>query len=328
MKRRAPKKPFVVGVDLGGTKILTAVFDERHRILAREKKSTRPELGAHAVVQRVAECINEALAAAAIPHTAVAGVGVGVPGMVDAGRGLVRVAPNLHWIDFPFARLLSKRVHIPVRLANDVQAGTLAVQQLGAGRRLHDFACMFIGTGIGGGIVIHGEQYRGAAGMGGEIGHMVVMPHDGPRCGCGNHGCLEAVASRSAIVRRIVKGIEGGRKSVVKDLCDGDLSRIRSRILAEAYRKHDKLVVETINDACEYIGFGAANLINVLNPQAVILGGGLIEALGHKMLPRISKAAHAHVIGASDERVRILDSGLGDEAGILGGALVARMSIQ
>jgi glucokinase len=315
----------VVGVDLGGTKILAAVFDDQHRILAREKKGTRAELGPQAVIERAAECVSEALAAAALPHTAVAAVGVGVPGMIDTRRGTVLVAPNLHWRNVPFAKLLSKRLHIPVAVVNDVQAGTMAVQRFGAGRKLQDFVCMFIGTGIGGGLVLRGEQYRGAGGMGGEIGHMVVVAYLGPKCGCGNYGCLEAVASRSAIVRRIIKAMDDGQKSIIRTLCDGDTSRIRSRILAEAYRQDDKLVREIINDASHYIGIGAANLINILNPQAVILGGGLIEALGKRMLPRIMKAAFAHTIAASDERVNILDSGLGDDAGILGGALAARM---
>jgi glucokinase len=325
VKRRSSSKRFVVGVDLGGTKILAAVFDDQHRLLAREKKSTRAELGPQAVVDRAAECVNEALAAAALPHTAVAAVGVGVPGMIDTRRGIVLVAPNLHWRKFPFAKSLSKRLHIPVAVVNDVQAGTMAVQRFGAGRKLQDFVCMFIGTGIGGGLVMRGEQYRGAGGMGGEIGHMVVVAYLGPKCGCGNYGCLEAVASRSAIVRRIIKAMDDGQKSIIRTLCDGDTSRIRSRILAEAYRQDDKLVREIVNDASHYIGIGAANLINILNPQAVILGGGLIEALGTRMLPRITKAAFAHTIAASDERVKILDSGLGDDAGILGGALAARM---
>jgi glucokinase len=335
MKRRAnssrtqrvkphTSKRFVVGVDLGGTKILAAVFDDRHRILSREKKATRPELGPQDVTERAAECVNEALAAAALPHTAVAAVGVGVPGMVDTRRGVVRVAPNLHWRDFSFAKVLSKRLLIPVAVINDVQAGTMAVQQFGAGRGLQDFACMFIGTGIGGGLVLRGELYRGTGGMGGEIGHMVVVANFGPKCGCGNRGCLEAVASRSAIVRRVAKAMEAGQKSIVRELCDDDPTLIRSRILAEAYRREDKLVREVIHDACHYIGIGAATLINVLNPQAVILGGGLIEALGNRMLPRITKAAFAHTIAPSDERVNILDSGLGDDAGILGGALAAR----
>lgn len=324
VKRRASSKRFVVGVDLGGTKILAAVFDEKHRLVSREKKATRAELGPHALVERAADCVHEALAAAALPHTAVSAVGVGVPGMIDARRGVVLVAPNLHWRDVPFAKLLRKRLDIPVAVVNDVEAGTMAVQQFGAGRGIQDFVCMFIGTGIGGGLVIRGKQYRGAGGMGGEIGHMVVVAYFGPKCGCGNRGCLEAVASRSAIVRRIVKAMEDGQKSIVRSLCDGDISLIRSRILAEAYRQDDKLVREIINDASHYIGVGAANLINVLNPQAVILGGGLIEALGDRMLPRIRKAAFAHTIAASDERVKILDSGLRDDAGILGGALAAR----
>ena len=328
MKRHSSSKRFVVGVDLGGAKILAAVFDDQHRLVAREKKGTRPDLGPEAVVERTAECVNEALAAAALPHTAVAAVGVGVPGLIDTRRGVVLVAPNLHWRDVPFAKSLSKRLHIPVTVVNDVQAGTMAVQQFGAGRGLKDFACMFIGTGIGGGLVFRGEQYRGAGGMGGEIGHMVVVAHFGPKCGCGNRGCLETVASRSAIVRRIIKAMDDGQKSIVRTLCDGDTSRIRSRILAEAYRQEDKLVREVIHDACHYIGIGAANLINVLNPQAVILGGGLIEALGSRMLPRITKAAFAHTIAASDERVKILDSGLGDDAGILGGGLAARALVK
>ena len=153
---------------------------------------------------------------------------------------------------------------------------------------------------------------------------MAVIPVDGPKCGCGNRGCLEAVVSRSAIVRRIVREIKDGRKSVVKQLCDGDLTRIRSRILSTAYRQGDGLVREVIHEVCEYTGIGAAILINALNPQAVILGGGVIEALGDRMLPRITKSAWAHVIAPSRERIRIKDTGLGDDAGILGAALAAR----
>jgi|ERR1051326_4077721 glucokinase len=324
MKRNPSRKTFVVGVDLGGTKILTAVFDEKNRPLAREKRGTRSELGPAGVIERVAECVNEVLASAAIPHAAVAALGVGVPGPIERDASTVRIAPNLGWRNVPVGQLLAKRLHIPVTVINDVQAGTVAVKELGAGRRLKHFVCMFIGTGIGGGVVLNGQLYRGMGGMAGEIGHMVVVPQGGPKCGCGNRGCLEAVASRGAIVRRVVSAMEKGRKSAVHELCDGDTSRIRSRILAEAYRDGDKLVHEVIHDACEYIGIGAANLINVLNPQAVILGGGLFEALGDKMLPRIAKSARSHVIGATTGRVNILDSGLGDDAGILGAALAAR----
>lgn len=323
MKRPATQR-YVVGVDLGGTKILAAVFDRRGRMLSREKKSTRPEAGPAGVIERLADCVSEALAAAAVPHAAVAAVGVGVPGLITGGGAIVQMATNLHWQNVPAARLLQRRLHIPVTLINDVQAGTLAVQRFGAGRRWRNFVCLFIGTGIGGGLVFDGELYRGTAGAAGEIGHMVVVAQDGPRCGCGNRGCLEAVASRSAIVRRIAAAIEKGRATVVTELCDGETQRIRSRILAEAYREGDKLVRTVVHDACDHLGIGAANLINILNPQAVILGGGLIEALGPVMLPRIARAAMAHTISASAERVRILDSGLGDDAGVLGAALAAQ----
>lgn len=320
--RRRPK--YFLGVDLGGTKILAAVFDERGKMLAREKKATKPELGNSVVFDRVEECIHEALATAALPHTEIAALGIGVPGLIDTKGEVVRVAPNLHWSNIPLARLLRNRLDIPVTLVNDVQAGTLAVGEYGTGRGLKHFACMFVGTGLGGGIVINGALYRGSTGMAGEVGHMVVLPDNGPKCGCGNRGCLEAVASRSAIVRRIVKEIQAGRKSAVPELCDGDLRRIRSRILSSAYRDGDELVREVIHDACHFLGIGAANLINALNPQAIILGGGVIEALGDRMLPRITKAAWAHVIAPSAERITIQDTGLGDDAGILGAALTAR----
>jgi len=326
MKRHARAQQYLVGVDVGGTKILAGVFDRQLRLLAREKKSTKPFLGAAGVTDRIADCINEALAAAAVPHAAVAGLGVGVPGLIDPRGQVVQVAPNLHWHNVPLAHLLSRRLQMPVALVNDVQAGAVAVQAAGTGRKFKHFVCMFIGTGIGGGLVLNGTLYRGAAGLAGEVGHMTVIPQDGPRCGCGNRGCLEAVASRSAIVRRIASEIDRGRKSVVTDLCDGDVSRIRSRIIAEAYREGDKLVRRVIDDACEYLGIGVANLVNVLNPEAVIFGGGLMEALGDRMLPRITRAAAAHVVAAGPGRVRILDSSLGDDAGILGAALTARAS--
>ena len=318
------RRTYYAGVDLGGTQILAAVFDERGRQVSREKKSTKSDLGEAVVLQRVEECIHEALAAAALPHTAIAALGIGVPGLVDTNGEIVRVAPNLGWQNVPLARLLSKRLDIPVTVVNDVQAGTLGVGEYGAGRGLKSFVCMFLGTGLGGGIVIDGQLYRGSTGMAGEVGHMAVIPVDGPKCGCGNRGCLEAVVSRSAIVRRIVREIKDGRKSVVKQLCDGDLTRIRSRILSTAYRQGDGLVREVIHEVCEYTGIGAAILINALNPQAVILGGGVIEALGDRMLPRITKSAWAHVIAPSRERIRIKDTGLGDDAGILGAALAAR----
>ena len=326
MKPARRQRRYFVGVDLGGTKILAAVFDDAGKMLSREKKATKPELGPTGVIDRVEECIHETLAAAALPHTAVAALGIGVPGPIDAKGEVVRVAPNLHWNNVPLARLLNKRLDIPVTVVNDVQAGTLAVGEYGTGRGLQNFVCMFIGTGLGGGIVLNGQLYRGSTGMAGEVGHMTVIPEDGPKCGCGNRGCLEAVASRSAIVRRIVHEIENGRKSIVKQLCDGDLTRIRSRILSTAYRQGDELVREVIHDVCHYTGIGAAILINAFNPQAVILGGGVIEALGDRMLPRITKSAWAHVIAPSPERIRIKDTGLGDDAGILGAALAARRS--
>lgn len=323
VRRKTFPRNLVVGVDLGGTKILSAVFDPQMRILAREKKSTKAQVGPEGVVSRIAECVQESLAVAAVPHSAIKAVGIGVPGLVDAAKGMVRIAPNLGWHNFPLAKKLTHKLAIPVTLVNDVQGGTMAVNMAGAGRKRNDFVCMFIGTGIGGGLVINGQLYRAPGGMAGEIGHMVVVASGGPKCGCGNRGCLEAVASRTAIVRRVVAEMESGGKSVVRDLCDGDAKRIRSRILAQAYREGDDLVREAVHEACHYIGLGAANLINILNPEAVILGGGLIEALGPRMLPRIEKAARAHVISPTADRVRILDSGLGDDAGIIGAAIAA-----
>jgi glucokinase len=250
-----------------------------------------------------------------------------VPGVVDPDTGRVVVTPNMSLTGVAIGAHLEGRFHVPVAIGNDGNLGTLGETWLGSARKADSALGIWVGTGIGAGFVQKGRLWRGARESACEIGH-IVMQIGGPKCGCGNHGCLEAVASRSAIVRRIVTEIEEGRKSLVTELCDGDLRRIRSRILAKAYHDGDKLVREVIHDACDHIGHGAANLINMLNPQAVILGGGVIEALGPVMLPRIRRAAWRHVIGATDERVNIVDSGLGDDAGILGSALAARQMVK
>ncbi len=317
-------KPFVVGVDLGATKILASVFDAKHRIVGQKKRNTRAEEGAKIVIERVAGCIQEALAFARISLSQVHSIGIGIPGTVDARRGFVHQAPNLKWKNIPFSKEFRRHLKAKVTLMNDVQAGTLAVQKIGAGRPFQSFGCIFIGTGIGGGLVLDNKLYRGAGGLAGEIGHTIVMAKDGPKCSCGNHGCLESLASRRTIAQRIASAAAKGRKTILQYGFSNDFSQVRSRDLAEAYRSGDKLVVEIINDACEAIGVGAANLINLLNVEAVILGGGMIEALGDKMLPRIAKSARAHALKANAQNVHIIDTGLGDMAGVLGAGLAAR----
>lgn len=313
-----------VGVDLGGTKILTGVFDEQLRLLGTAKLSTRAERGVEGVVERIVRCVREALEAAGKSAGDVAAIGVGAPGAVDARRGTVRFAPNLPgWRNIPLGRRLSRALQRPVVIGNDANVCALGVYEVELRARPQHVVGVFVGTGIGGGLILQGQLYEGSSHTAGEIGHMIVEVN-GPKCGCGNRGCWEAVASRTAIFRRIHEAVEGGEKTVLTEWLGEDLEDLRSNDLRKAWKREDKLVRRILVQAADYLGIGVANLINLLNPEVVVLGGGLMQALGHELLPRIQRTAREHAMPGSCPRLRIVISRLGDDAGITGAAVLAR----
>ncbi len=317
------KPDHFIGVDIGGTKIMAGVFDSKLRLVGCTKFSTKAQRGPDEVMERVARCVRDAVDECDLTFKHVRGVGVGAPGVVDAESGRVISAPNLDWKDVPLQKELQKRVELPVFVGNDCNLATLAVHVHELQGRPRHLLGIFLGTGIGGGLVIGGELYSGFSHAAGELGHMILQT-GGPKCACGNEGCFEALASRTAILRRINAALKEGGKTVLTEMLGDDLKDFRSRDLRRALRRGDKLIEGIVKEAAEYTGLAVANLINLFNPEIIALGGGVIEALEEEMMPVITRIAREHAMPGTLMGTSIIASKLGDHAGIVGGAVLAR----
>lgn len=310
-----------LGIDLGGTKILAAVVDANGQIVGMAKKKTKGELGPDGVIKRIVDTATEALSTAKVSLKSVTGAGVGAPGPIDYETGIVYSAPNLPgWDEIPLGPRLKKEFGVPVRVDNDVNIGTLGEFTQGAGRGCQNMIGVFVGTGIGGGVIINGQLYRGFRYAAGEVGHMVVIPN-GPLCGCGRQGCVEAVASRTAIEKAVRAGLAEGRSNLIAELLAAENDRFTSSIIEQAMTAEDPLMLEVIGNAQFYLGLLVGNLVNALDPEVVVFGGGVVEALGDRFLQPIRDTARAHFIQQRWlEKVKIVPAALGDNAGVLGGA--------
>ncbi len=322
---------FGLGIDFGGTKLLAAVVDlSTGKVLGAAKKKSRAADGPDELMGRLYEVGDAALKEARVPHgdPRLVGVGVGIAGQVDAVRGVLLGTPNLSQasVELPMAARLTEHFGVPAALRNDVQIAALGEARFGAGAGAADFLCVFVGTGVGGAIVRDGHLVPGATGTAGEIGHLVVAA-DGRLCGCGGRGHLEAYASRTAITRALLGELKRGRPSGLRDLLPATTedapggTAIRSGILAKAIAARDPLVTETILDAARYLGYGLASAVNLLNPQRVILGGGVIEAVD-LLFETARDRARREALPVPGAAVEIVRAGLGDNAGVVGAALL------
>ncbi len=312
------------GIDLGGTKIQTVLVDADSRVLGQARHPTPTSGGPADVATAMAAALREAAEAAGIEPSALNGVGVGSPGAIDADAGTVSGARNLPgWAgSFPLADVLGEQLGTPVSLGNDVQVATDAEVALGAGRGYRSLLGVFWGTGVGGGIVLEGKPWLGR-GAAGEIGHMVIK-RDGRRCPCGRRGCVEAYAGRAAMEARArEKHDEGQKTDLFKLMEHHGRTRLTSGIWARALEHEDKLAVELIDEAVEALGAGIASAVNLLDCEAVVIGGGLGVRFGEPYVKRIAEAMHPHLF--VDERppdVKL--AALGDLGGAIGAALLAR----
>lgn len=310
-----------MGIDLGGTKILAAVVDGNGAIVGMAKKKTKAELGPDAVVKRIVDTATDAVTAAKTSMKSIVGVGIGAPAPVDYETGVVYSAPNLPgWDEIPLGARLQAEFGVPVLVDNDVNLGTLGEWSRGAGRGCLHMVGIFVGTGVGGGIVIDGKLHRGKRYAAGEVGHMIVQP-DGPLCSCGRRGCLEAFASRTAIERVVRASLAEGRLSILTDLLAAEKDRLTSGVIKQALQAGDSLMLEAVGQAQFYLGLLAANLVNALDPEMLVFGGGVVEALGDAFLQPIRETALAYYLqqrGA--DQISIVPAQLGDHAGVLGGA--------
>ncbi len=319
------KATHLVGVDLGGTKILAGVFDPGFECLARIKISTKPERGPEGVIERIARCVRDVVDESDLSMKQIRGIGVGAPGAVNTEEGRVIFAPNLSWKDVPLKKALEKELETPVFLENDCKLHTLGVFDVELKGKVKQLIGIFLGTGIGAGVMIDGKLYRGFNGSAGEVGHMVIDV-DGPECGCGNRGCFEALASRRAIFRTIQSAVKEGQETLLTDMLGKDLADLRSGDIRKAIRRGDRFVEKVIEQAAEYTGIAVGNLINLFNPEVIVLGGGIIEQLEHEMLPIIEKTAKKHALPGTARGIEIMATRLGDDAGITGGAVLALRS--
>jgi glucokinase len=317
------KTEHVVGVDLGGTKILAGVFRPSLECAGLAKVSTKAQRGPDAVIDRITRCVRDAIDEADLDSSQVRGVGIGAPGAVDGDSGDVIFAPNLDWRDVPLKKRLEKEIGIPVFVGNDCTVAMQGIYVAELKSKPQHVVGIFVGTGIGGGIIINGKPYHGWNHTAGELGHM-VLEVDGPKCGCGNKGCFEALASRSAIFQRIKSGVKNGQKTVLTEMLGDDLQDLRSGDLRKAIRRGDKFVDKIIEEAAEYTGIAVGNLLNIFNPEMVVLGGGVIEALADEMMSIIVETARDYAMPGTAKGVEIVASTLGDHACITGAAVLAR----
>src|SRR3989440_2841533 len=318
------QKAYALGIDLGGTKTLAAVIDITNgEVVASARKRTRAERGQDFVGQRTIELAQAALGEANLPlNTAIVAVGVGAAGQIDRKAGVVVDAPNLGVKDMDLGALLGKQFGKSVAVGNDVEVAALGEYIYGSGQGYRTFVCVFVGTGIGSGIVQNGRMYTGLTGTAGEVGHMTVDA-GGRICGCGSRGCLEAYASRTAITKAILAEIHHGRSSILAEDAQHQLKEgetiIRSGLLASAIEHNDALVIEIVTEAADYLGYGLASIMNFYNPEAIILGGGVIEAID-LLFERAVHRARITALSASAQKTKILRARLGDFSGVVGAA--------
>lgn len=323
MAEASPKQLYV-GVDLGGTKILAGVFTPQLKLLATAKTSTKADRGPKAVIERISRVIMDAVDEADQDVKLIKAIGIGAPGSINSEEGRVIFSPNMPgWEDVALKKELEKHLGIPVFLENDCNACTLGVYVAELGSKPRHMVGIFLGTGIGAGIILDGKLFSGFNRTAGEIGHM-VLEVGGPKCGCGNKGCFEALASRSAIFRRIQSAVKDGEKTMLVDMLGEGLDDLRSGDLRKALRKGDKLVEKVIEDAAEYTGIAVGNIINLINPEYIVLGGGVIDALEDDMMSIIIETAKDYAMAGTAKGVEIMASRLGDHAGITGAAALAR----
>ena len=308
------------GIDLGGTKIYSIVASAEGEVRGENERPTMVELGVQKCIERMVDSLREAASQAGVELSGLARVAVAAPGPIDLIDGVITAAPNLGWSNVPLRKLLSEKVGVPVLLENDANAAALGEFEYGAGRQYETLIYVTISTGIGGGFVFEGKIFSGASGAAGEIGHLTVEP-DGPRCFCGSRGCLEMVASGTAIGRTGTLVVEEGRSEELAKRADSE-GRVTAEDVADAGRAGDSLANEILDEAARYIGIGLGSLINLINPEAIVVGGG-VSKIGHRFLDPVIAEAKRRSFPQSFGDCTIKFAELEERVGALGAVAVA-----
>ena len=321
------KETYWIGLDLGGTKMLCAVFNRKFEILGSRKRKTKAYEGLETTIERIGATVEDAIADAGIKPGQVAGMGIGSAGMLDLNKGIILHSFNLGWSDVPITKTLEKRFGFSVVLINDVDASIYGEYHKGAAAGARCALGVFPGTGIGGGCVHTGELLTGEKHSAVEIGHM-LLEHDGPLCGCGLFGCREASASRLAIASQAAAAAYRGESPFLLENGGTDLKNIRSGLLAQAIDGGDKIVGKIVKHAAYILGKSIGAVINVLTPDIVVLGGGLVEALPELYLKEVHSGAMKTVMPPYKDQFEVKVSSLGDDSAITGAATWAQHTLE
>lgn len=315
----------VIGFDLGGTKMLACLLDEKLTILERSKTKVGDTSKSEAVFGRVVDCIQSLLKSSKVPKDSIEGVGIAIPGPIDLKSGYVLETPNLGFKQFPLRDRLADELKLPVVLENDVNAGLFGEFDLGVAKGLTNVIGLFPGTGIGGAIIIDGKLYRGATGGAGEIGHMIVQI-DGRLCGCGQYGCLEALASKTALAKDAAGLAVNGGSPTIARLAGGDISKMKSSVFGKALNAKEPQVERLVERAAWMLGIGMANCVNIFNPEAIVLGGGLVARFGDEYIKIATKSMQEHAMPFLAKDVKVLRAKLGDDAAAIGAGALFRLT--
>jgi len=316
------EKKYSIGVDLGGTNIISAIVNYRGEIVNRLKVPTLSERGKEATIKRIIETIHKNIVQStmAFDDIDIIGIGIGAPSPFDIKKGIINFASNLPgWKDVPLKKILENEFNIKVVLENDANAAAWGERCFGVGQGVNNLVCFTLGTGIGGGIIIDGKIYHGNNHGAAELGHMTVNK-DGPRCNCGNHGCLEAYSSATGIKNRVINRIKEEKKSEFSNFDEDKLFKsLRLKSIFEVARKGDRLTSDIVEDAILYLGIAIANITNILNPEMVILVGGITNE-GNKLLIPLRKEVKKRAFYSNYKSLKIVIGKLAGNAGVLGAA--------
>ncbi|NMA63813.1 MAG: ROK family protein [Syntrophomonadaceae bacterium] len=308
---------WMAGIDLGGTKILTGLADADGRLVAEVEVATCAEQGSAAVVGRMAETVKQLLEQVGAEEEELAGMVAASPGPLNPVTGVVYYPPNLGWCEFPLREALADIFPVPIEIENDASLAALAEYRYGYGGRYDPLLYMTVSTGVGGGIVIDGSIYHGAGGAAGEFGHMKLLP-DGPLCGCGCRGCLETLASGTAMARQARELAERGQGKRMLELAGNCPEEITARTVGEVARGGDAEAGEIILRTGRWLGIGLANLVNIFDPAAIVLGGGAALGLGALLLDPAREEMKRQVMRGLGKKTEILPAKLGGRSGLLG----------
>ncbi len=313
---------YFIGVDLGGTNIKFGIVSGRGEVRHKSMLSAQADLGRQAILANISRAVRQELAVAQDRKIRIRGIGVGSPGTVNLSTGKIEGScPNLpQMVGVNLRRWLSESFALPICVDNDANLMALAESRLGAAKGFSDALCLTIGTGIGGGIILEGKLFHGSSFAGAEFGHMTIC-HNGRKCNCGGIGCLEMYASAPAMVKDARRLLAKDKKSVIHRLVEKDLSRLIAEILFQAEKKGDKLAAGVINQACAYLGAGISSAVNLLNPQVVVIGGGVSQG-GASFIRRIEKEVKDRAFPSATKHLKVVRAKLGNDAGFIGAAIL------